>query len=225
MALTGTTFVSLLSGLFEQSAEWQRKLPLYKIDVSTKSSVIYASISVKHSLLIETSLLDRYTVVKTNLILKEGGSSLKVKLSVSQEHYEEIKAALLEHGIETDENADLVLSESSRYIDHLIVKDLKTAERVCLSVNEIISIEAFGHSVEVYIQDRSYQSKERLYKIENLLDPNKFLRVSNSVIIARDKIKKISPTLSMKFILTMNDGRDIVVTRSYYYIFRESFDI
>lgn len=150
---------------------------------------------------------------------------MKVKLSVSQEHYEEIKTALLEHGIEIDENADLVLSESSRYIDHLIVKDLKTAERVCLSVNEIISIEAFGHSVEVYIQDGSYQSKERLYKIENLLDPDKFLRVSNSVIIARDKIKKISPTLSMKFILTMNDGRNIVVTRSYYYIFRESFGI
>lgn len=150
---------------------------------------------------------------------------MKVKLSVSQEHYEEIKAALLEHGIEIDENADLVLSESSRYIDHLIVKDLKTAERFCLSVNEIISIEAFGHSVEVYIQDGSYQSKERLYKIENLLDPDKFLRVSNSVIIARDKIKKISPTLSMKFILTMNDGRNIVVTRSYYYIFRESFGI
>lgn len=150
---------------------------------------------------------------------------MKVKLSVSQEHYEEIKAALLEHGIEIDENADLVLSESSRYIDHLIVKDLKTAERVCLSVNEIISIEAFGHSVEVYTQDGSYQSKERLYKIENLLDPDKFLRVSNSVIIARDKIKKISPTLSMKFILTMNDGRNIVVTRSYYYIFRESFGI
>lgn len=150
---------------------------------------------------------------------------MKVKLSVSQEHYEEIKATLLEHGIEIDENADLVLSESSRYIDNLIVKDLKTAERVCLSVNEIISIEAFGHSVEVYIQDGSYQSKERLYKIENLLDPDKFLRVSNSVIIARDKIKKISPTLSMKFILTMYDGRNIVVTRSYYYIFRESFGI
>lgn len=150
---------------------------------------------------------------------------MKIKLSVSQAHYEEIKAALLDHGIEIDENADLVLSETNRYIDNLIVKDMKTTEQVCLSVSEIISIESFGHSVEVFTQDTSYQMKERLYKIEALLNPDHFLRVSNSVIIAKDKIKKISPTLFMKFILTMNDGRDIVVTRSYYYIFKECFGI
>lgn len=150
---------------------------------------------------------------------------MKVKLSVSQARYKEIEATLKEHGIEIDDNADLQLTESSRYIDNLIVKDKKTAERVFLSVDEIVSLESFGHCVEVYTQGNSYQSKERLYKIENLLDPNKFLRISNSVIIAKDKIKRISPTLFMKFILTMNDGRDIVVTRTYYYMFKESFGI
>lgn len=150
---------------------------------------------------------------------------MKIKLSVSQAHYEEIKAALLEHGIEIDENADLVLSETNRYIDNLIVKDVKTNEQIFLSVNQIISIESFGRSVEVFTQDTSYQVKERLYKMEALLDPDQFLRVSNSVIIAKDKIKKISPTLFMKFILVMKDSRNIVVTRSYYYIFKEYFGI
>ena len=150
---------------------------------------------------------------------------MKIKLSISQARYEEIKAALLEHGIEIDENADLVLSERNRYIDNLIVKDTKATKQVCLSVSEIISIESFGHSIEVFTQYTSYQMKERLYKIEASLNPDNFLRVSNSVIIAKDKIKKISPTLFMKFILTMNDGRDIVVTRSYYYIFKESLGI
>ena len=154
-----------------------------------------------------------------------GGTSLKVKLSVSQARYQEIEAALTARGIEIDENADLVLSESSRYIDNLMVKDMKTNACVWLSVNEIISIESFGHSVEVHTQENSYQSKERLYKIENLLDPDKFLRISNSAIIASDKIKRISPTLSMKFVLTMSDSRNIVVTRSYYYIFKEFFGI
>ena len=150
---------------------------------------------------------------------------MKVKLSVSQARYREIEAALSEHGIEIDDNADLQLTESSRYIDNLIVKDKKTAEQVFLSVDEIISLESYGHYVEVYTQGNTYQSKERLYKIGNLLDPDKFLRISNSVIVAKDKIKRISPTLFMKFILTMNDGRDLVVTRSYYYFFKETFGI
>ena len=58
-----------------------------------------------------------------------------------------------------------------------------------------------------------------------MLDPEKLLRVSNSVIVAREKIRKISPSLSMKFVLTMSDGRGAVVTRSYYYIFREAMGI
>lgn len=165
---------------------------------------------------------DRLSIL---VIHRKGGNSLKVKLSVSQDRYDEIKNALLAHGIEIEETADLVLSESNRYLDTLLVKELKTNQQVFLSIQEIVSIEAFGHSVEVFTQNKSYQLKERLYKIEALLDPEKFLRVSHSVVIAKDKVKAISPTLSMKFIVTMSDTRTIVVTRSYYYIFRESFGI
>ena len=159
------------------------------------------------------------------VVHRKGGSSLKVKLSVSQDRYDEIKNALLAHGIEIEETADLVLSESNRYLNTLLVKELETNQQVFLSIQEIVSIEAFGHSVEVFTQNKSYQLKERLYKIEALLDPEKFLRVSHSVVIAKDKVRAISPTLSMKFIVTMSDTRTIVVTRSYYYIFRESFGI
>ena len=150
---------------------------------------------------------------------------MKIKLSVSQEHYQEIKAALTEHGIEIDENADLVISECSRYIDNLMVKDEKTGERIVLSTHEIISIESFRHSVEVYTQNEMYQVTDRLYRIESQLDPANFLRISNSVIIAKDKIRKINPTLSMKFVLTMSNGRKVDVTRSYYYIFKDFLGI
>ena len=155
----------------------------------------------------------------------EGGTGLKIKLSVSMERYQEIHSELLALGIEIDENSDLVLLESGRYIDTLVVKDVQTTELVRLPVGEIVSVEAFGHSIEVFAQGASYQARERLYKIEAMLDPEKFLRVSNSVIVAREKIRKISPSLSMKFVLTMSDGRSAVVTRSYYYIFREAMGI
>ena len=51
---------------------------------------------------------------------------MKVKLVVSNEHYEEIKGFLLNHGIEIDDDADLVLSENNRFPDNIVVKDAIT---------------------------------------------------------------------------------------------------
>ena len=86
---------------------------------------------------------------------------------------------------------------------------------------------AIASAVDVLysVQPKSYQLSERLYKVLDMLDPDQFLRISNSVVIARNKVKSISPTLSMKFILTMQNGKKVDVTRSYYYIFKEYFGI
>lgn len=111
---------------------------------------------------------------------------MKVKLCVSRERYQEIKDALLDHGIEIDDHADLIISERSCFEDHLMVKNLKTNERMVLSTCEIISIESFGHFIEVYTQNEVYQAVDRLYRIEGQMDPARFLRISHSVIIARD---------------------------------------
>lgn len=150
---------------------------------------------------------------------------MRLKLAVSNERYEEIKVALSKRGIEIDDNADLVLTESNKFVDNLFVKDTLSNKRIVLPVSDIVFIETFGHTVEVHTQSKTYQALDRLYKISNSLDSDKFLRVSNSVVIGRDKVKQIAPTLSMKFILTMSNGRKVDVTRSYYYIFKEYFGI
>lgn len=150
---------------------------------------------------------------------------MKIKLVVSNERYDEIKNHLTEHGIEIDDNSDLVLSENNRFPDNLIVKDMDKNERVVLPVDNIVYIETYGHTVEVHTKDKIYYAMDRLYKIVNQLDPDMFLRISNSVVISKDKVKQISTTLSMKFILTMINDKKVDVTRSYYYIFKDSFGI
>lgn len=150
---------------------------------------------------------------------------MKVKLLVSHEKYDVIQQALVAHGIEIADDAELLLCENNRFSDTLTVKDPYTHGRVLLPIEKIISIESFGHTVEVYTSDNKYIATERLYQLMSLLDPNQFLRISNSVIIAKNKVKQILPKLSMKFILIMADGRCVDVTRSYYYIFKEHFGI
>lgn len=150
---------------------------------------------------------------------------MKVKLVVSDDRYEELKTLLISHNIEIDEDADLILYEQNRFINTLSVRDSVSNEIVMLPVGEIVFIETFGRAVVVHTNNHAYHAGDRLYKIYNLLDPERFLRISNSVVIARDKVQRITPSLFMKFTLTMSDGTNVDVTRSYYYIFKEYFNI
>ncbi|WP_214833987.1 MULTISPECIES: LytTR family DNA-binding domain-containing protein [unclassified Exiguobacterium] len=150
---------------------------------------------------------------------------MKIKLDISNERYDKIKSMLEEKGIEIDDTADLVLSTSTPFVQHLTVKEKDTNERIVLPVADIICIESFGHTVEIETQASVYVATDRLYRLVSLLDPTSFLRISNSVVIATNQIKQIKPTLSTKFILTLTNGKRVDVTRSYYYIFKDHFHI
>jgi fructokinase len=102
---------------------------------------------------------------------------------------------------------------------------LSQSDVVKLADNEIVYIEAFGRDIEVHTLSETYFAQERMYQLEEHLDSRTFIRVSKSVIISRNHVKKIRPSLSMKFILTMSDGTLVDVTRSYYSEFRRFFHI
>ena len=147
---------------------------------------------------------------------------MKIKLNVNPSKYDELKIMLEDKGFIIDENADYVLSESKTL--YLNVKD-EYQNKISIIINDIVYIESYGHELRVYTDDKIYTCNERLYILSQKLDAQQFIRISNSVIIARNKIKHIKPTFSMKFILTMSNGNLVDVTRSYYYIFKEEFNI
>lgn len=150
---------------------------------------------------------------------------MKIKLNLSEDDYKKVEKELHEHGIETDDSAEFVLCRANGFAEKLIVKDKTTNERIVLSCDSIVYMESFGHTVDVHTEENVYCSNERLYKMLDQLDQTEFLRISNSVIVAKNKIKKITPTLSMKFILTLCDNARVDVTRTYYHSFKEAFHI
>ena len=160
-----------------------------------------------------------------NFNKRHGGERVKIKLAISDESYDELNEFLESKGIEIDNNAAFLLTETDRYIDHLTVRDRDNSSKLYISVNDIIYIESFGHTVEVHTLDNTYLSGERLYQLCGILDPQSFVRISNSVIISRKKVKEITPAFSMKFTLKMANGDKVYVTRSYYNIFKEYFGI
>lgn len=149
---------------------------------------------------------------------------MKVKLLINENRITEVRTKLQELGIEIDDDAEFVLMEKNKFISHMPVRDNK-GERCNVPVEDIIYIESYSHNVDIHTVDSCYKSTEALYQIIGMLNPEEFLRISNSVIISRRHVKKIKPALSMKFVLTMTDGTLVDVTRSYYNIFKEFFNI
>ena len=154
---------------------------------------------------------------------------MKIKLSVSEERYEEVASELTSAGIELDEDADLLLTEREKHLRYLAARpagrETDPSEREHIPVENIISIEAFGHTLDIRTTDGLFRLNDRLYRLGTLLDPNLFFRVSNSTIINRKHIRKINPAFSMKFTLTMSDGSRADVTRSYYNPFKQFLGI
>ena len=151
---------------------------------------------------------------------------MKVKLAVPQERDSELRHALAAHGIQVSEDAEWVLSQRDRFPDTLLVRTPGTGEWTVLPTREIVSIETLGRDVLVYAASGAvFQAQDRLYRLAAQLDPAEFLRISNSGIISLKHIRQIRPSLSMRFALTMSDGRRADVTRSYYYIFKETLGI
>jgi two-component system response regulator LytT len=149
--------------------------------------------------------------------------SLKVKLLIDTGKYESVYRELTEHGIEVSDDAELIVTEN-RDKSYLPVKNQK-GERVMIDCEDIVYIESYGHRVDVHTNEEIYSSQDRIYMLEESLNPRSFIRVSNSVIVSKKHVTKIRPALSMKFVITMTDGTVIDVTRSYYASFRTFFGI
>jgi len=150
---------------------------------------------------------------------------IRIKLLVSDARYDEIERELVSKGFVIDEDSDLILTEKDLFVNHLIVRSNLENERIRISTDEIIVIESFGHDIVIHSAQGKFKASERLYQLERLLNPEQFLRISNSVIIARNKIKRITPALTSKFVLIMSNGQTVDVTRSYYGIFKDRLGI
>ena len=149
---------------------------------------------------------------------------MKFQIAVSDESYDNVKKFLEEHGIETSDDAVFIIREVDRYPSFLNAKNSANAQ-MKIGVGDVVFIESFRKEIEIHTMDETFFAIDRMYQLETILDPREFIRISKSVIISRKHVKKIRPSLSMKYVLTLSDGTVVDVTRSYYYNFKTFFNI
>lgn len=91
----------------------------------------------------------------------------------------------------------------------------KNNENYLLDVSKILYIEALERKTFVYANDDIYESKLKLYEMEERLCQSGFLRVSKSCLVHLKFIKSIKNDVERKLRLTLENGEQIMVSRQY----------
>lgn len=91
----------------------------------------------------------------------------------------------------------------------------KEGEIYILDVNQIIYIEAVERKVFVYTKDEVYESKLKLYEMEQRLCEGDFFRVSKSCLVHLKYIRSLKNDINRKLRLTLESGEQIMVSRQY----------
>ena len=82
-------------------------------------------------------------------------------------------------------------------------------------VLDVCYIEAVDNRVFLYTAKQVYETKQKLYELEELLKEKYFLRVSKSLLLNLMKISSIKPALNGRFLAVLQSGEEIIISRKY----------
>lgn len=91
----------------------------------------------------------------------------------------------------------------------------ENAEVKQINFDDIFYIEAVGKKVFAYTKDSFFEIRERLYEVEEKLNPHKFVRCSKAFLISLLKVDSIRPALNGRYCARMENGEDIIISRKY----------
>lgn len=93
-----------------------------------------------------------------------------------------------------------------------------------LSGEDILFFETDASGINVHTIDNVYQTKYKLYELEDVL-PGNFVRISKSAIVNSDKIYSISRNLTASSLIQFQGThKQIYVSRSYYKVLKSKLE-
>ncbi len=91
----------------------------------------------------------------------------------------------------------------------------KSNEVFIIDVTTIIYVESIDRKTFVYTLQDCYETKLRLYEIEEQLSHYGFIRISKSTLVQISFIRSVKVELNHKLRLTLENGEQLIVSRSY----------
>lgn len=84
-----------------------------------------------------------------------------------------------------------------------------------VAVSEIMYIESVDNRTFLYTSSKVYESKQRIYELEDNLKSRYFLRISKATLVNLMKIISVKPALGGRFSAVLSNGEEVIISRKY----------
>ena len=111
-----------------------------------------------------------------------------------------------------DERSTREVATKSTYLTRLMVK--LSNRVILLKVSDVDWIEADGNYAKLHVGGKCHLLREKMQDLENQLDPDKFVRIHRSIIVNLDRVKEMHPHFNGDFIVVLDDGAKLKLSRS-----------
>ena len=97
----------------------------------------------------------------------------------------------------------------------------KDGKIVFVELEDVLYYESVDDTVFAYTKDCVYETKSKLYQLENDLPANVFFRANKAVIVNLDKIDSLAPIFGGRFEAVLQNGYKVVISRNYLNTLKE----
>lgn len=84
-----------------------------------------------------------------------------------------------------------------------------------IPITDVYYIEAVDNKVFIYCNRQVYETKQKLYELEEVLTPKHFLRVSKSILLNLMKVRALKPALNGRFTAILPNNEEVIISRKY----------
>ena len=98
----------------------------------------------------------------------------------------------------------------------------KEEEQYIVDADEIVYIEVSGNKVYAYTKQDTYEAKQKLYEIKELLGGRSFAQINKSVIVNINCVKSIQAEFSGNYRLKLKNRKEsLTISRKYFKEFKD----
>ena len=142
---------------------------------------------------------------------------MKIKLESAELHE---TAVIIRGGVTIEEVVSLLQLLKKRNSGKLIL--YKEEEQYIMDADEIVYVEVSDNKVYAYTKQDTYEAKQKLYEIKELLGGRSFAQINKSVIVNINCVKSIQAEFSGNYRLKLKNRKEsLTISRKYFKEFRD----
>lgn len=91
----------------------------------------------------------------------------------------------------------------------------KDGKIVLVNQDDVFYFESVEDKTFAYTADQVFETKSRIYQLEEMLPARDFFRASKAVIVNLNRIQSLSPAFGGRFEAVLENGYKVIISRMY----------